>query len=372
MLDSLWADLLDPKDPLLSIRQKGWERFQEIGLPRPKQEAFQYLARKLTFPKLAERKPISATASPGLVFIDGFFEESLSQVPAPLSCLPLEKAMRSYGIFLQNRLAKLLKEETDPFAALNGAFQGSGAFLYLPPKCKAALHLTQIFTSEEMATPRLHLYLGRGATLHLRQVSQGKGGFCNGLIDVVLDEGAQCTLIDEAAGDMQALRATLKRDSQFKAVFLDQKLRHSLKVQLAEENAQADLLGLSRLQKEEEAHVHATVEHIAPHTRSRQHFKSVLNDQSRYSFEGKIHVHPAAQKTEAYQLNNNLLLSNAASANAKPNLEIFADDVKASHGATFGQLDAEALFYLRSRGLSLAQAREWLIQGFCREILDHA
>lgn len=370
MLESLWTGLLDPKDPLMSIRQKCWDRFKEIGLPRPKQEAFQYLTKKLVFPTLAGRKTSMTQPKSGLVFVDGFFEES--KVPAPLVCLPLDGAMRSYGLFLQSRLAKIINEETDPFAALNGAFQGRGAFLYLPPKCKAALHLLQMFTSDELASPRLHIYLGRGSQLHLTQTSQGKSGFCNSALDFVLDEGAQLTFCDHADGHFQAIRSTLKRDSKFKAVLLGNKIRTSIKVQLAEENSETELFGLARLNSDTESHIHATVEHIAPHTRSRQHFKSVLKDKSRFSFEGKIHVRPAAQKTEAYQLNNNLILSDEASSNAKPNLEIFADDVKASHGATVGQLDEEQIFYFRSRGIGLEQAREWLIEGFCKEILDHA
>jgi len=373
MLEPLWADLLDPKDPLIALRQKGWDRFTEIGLPRPKQEAFQYLSKKLVFPKRAERKKGAVKPVEGLVFIDGFFEESpVSLLPPPLVCLPLEKAIRSYGLFLQSRLAKTLNEEIDPFAALNGAFQGGGAFLYLPPKCKAALHLVQRFTSEEMTNPRLHIYLGRGSQLHLTQISEGKSGFCNTVLDFVLDEGAQLLFCDRGEGHFQAIRSTLKRDSKFKAILLGDNTRTSIKVQLAEENSETELLGLACLKGNTESHIHATVEHIAPHTRSRQHFKSVLKGQSRFSFEGKIHVRPAAQKTEAYQLNNNLLLSDEATAHAKPNLEIFADDVKASHGATVGQLDEEQLFYFRSRGVSLEQAKEWLIAGFCKEILDHA
>jgi Fe-S cluster assembly protein SufD len=370
MLDILWADLLDPKDPLMGIRQKHWARFEEIGLPRPKQEAFQYMSKKFVFPKRAERKSAPVRPVADLVFVDGFFEDS--QLPSPLISLPLDQALRSYGLFLQSRLAKTLSDETDPFAALNGAFQGRGAFLYVPPKCKAALHLVQMFTADEMASPRLHIYLGRNAQLQLTQISEGKSGFCNSVLDFVLDEGAHLSFCDHAEGRFQAIRATLKRDSHLKTVLLGKKMRASIKVQLAEENSAVELFGLDRLDGETESHIHSGVEHIAPHTCSRQHFKSVLKDRSRFSFEGKIHVWPAAQKTEAYQLNNNLILSDEASANAKPNLEIFADDVKASHGATVGQLDAEQLFYLRSRGLGLEEAREWLTRGFCKEILDHA
>lgn len=371
MLESYWADLLDPKDPLLSIRKKGWDRFVEIGLPRPKQEAFQYLVKKLTFPQLAERGVCSGQRA-GITFVDGFFEETLSQVPAEIVCLPFDLALRSYALFLQNRLARVFKEEKDPFAALNGAFQGKACFLYLPPKCKAALHLNQIFTKEEMVSPRLHIYLGKGASLELRQKSEGKSGFSNALIDLVLDEGASVNFYDHHVGDFQAIRATLKRDSKLKVVYVGEVFRQSIHIELMEENAEAEVLGLARLTGEQEQHIHANLEHKAPHTRSRQHFKTVLYDKSRFSFEGKIYVHPEAQKTESYQLNNNLILSDEASTNAKPNLEIFADDVKASHGATIGKLDEEHLFYLRSRGLSLEEARKWLVDGFCKEISDHA
>lgn len=373
MLNTYWAERIDPKDPLVNFRKKGWDLFESIGLPRPKQEAFQYLSLKNPiFPKLAERKTHSREPIAGLCFVDGYFEESLSQVAAPMICLPLEQAMRSYGLLLQSRMTKGFKEEIDPFAALNGAFQGRGAFLYIPPKCKAALHLSQIFTDASMASPRIHIYLGRNAQLELTQDSEGNSGFCNSFLDFSLDEGSQLIFKDTHEGHFQAIRATLKRDSKLKTVLLGKQIRNSMKVQLTEENSEVEIFGLSRLDKDTQSHVHVTVEHIAPHTRSRQHFKSVLKDQSRFSFEGKILVRPEAQKTEAYQLNNNLLLSDEAVTNAKPNLEIFADDVKASHGATIGQLDEEQLFYLRSRGLSLAQAREWLIEGFCKEILDHA
>lgn len=372
MLEEDWADLLDPKDSLLNYRKTGWSRFESIGLPKPKQEAFQYLARKWDLPRFAKRKALERKPSHGLVFVDGYFEESLSHIQAPIVCLGLEQAMRSYGLFLQHRLALMLKQEQDPFAALNGAFFGRGAFLYVPPKCKAALHLTHVHLTDEMTTPRLHIFLGRESELRLTQASEGKSGFSNCLVDWVVDSGAKAIWIDRSGGDLQAIRATLKRDSFFKTVLLGNPLRTSIRAELVEENSEAQLLGLSQLDQAQEAHIHARVEHVAPHARSRQHFKSVLKGNSRYSFEGKIYVHAEAQKTEAYQLNNNLILSDEAVANAKPNLEIFADDVKASHGSTTGQLNAEEIFYLRSRGLSLESAREWLIAGFCKEITDHA
>ncbi len=356
----------------MNYRKNGWGRFENIGLPVPKQEAFQYLTKKWVFPKLAERKNLDRSALQGIVFVDGFFEEGLSQVPSPIVCMGLEHAIRTYGLFLQNRLAQSITQEKDPFAALNGAFFGRGAFLYLPPKCKAALHLHQIYKGDEMATPRLYIYLGRNAELRLTQNREGSAGFTNGLIDFVLDSGSECCLIDQSGGDFQSIRIIQKRDSRMKTVLLGAHLRSSVRIELLEENSEAILLGLARLDGSHERHIHAHVEHRAPNARSRQHVKSVLKGQSRFSFEGKIYVHAEAFKTEAYQLNNNLILSDEANANAKPNLEIFADDVKASHGATIGRLNEEELFYLRSRGLKQEDAQEFLIEGFCKEITDHA
>ena len=144
--------------------------------------------------------------------------------------------------------------------------------------------------------------------------------------------------------------------------------RSSLRIELLEENSEALLQGLWRLKEKKECHTHTLVQHLAPHTRSRQHYKGVLQEEAKSSFTGKIYVHPEAQKTEAYQLNNNLLLSPQSKAYSKPNLEIFADDVKASHGATIAQLNAEDLFYLQSRGLTKKEAQEFLIEGFCKEL----
>ncbi len=392
LLEGYWQEMQDPKDLLLNLRKKSWDHFLELGWPRPKQEAFQYLPlQKLHFPKLAKQKRVQSIqehllpeCQGHLVFVDGFFDESLSQVPNTLICLSLDTAMRSYGLFIQNRIARTLKEEKDPFATLNRAMQGRGAFLYAPPKYVGSkpIQILQISTSEEMSMPRLEIVVGKGAKLELLQTAfvQGKSSVCNSAADAVLDEGAELSFCDaqelpKTAIQFQSFRATLKRDSRLSMRAFTNgaaMVRHSLKVQLAEENAEALLQGLSRLDGENQAHIHAIVEHLAPHTRSRQHFKSVLKGRSRFSFEGKILVRPIAQKTEAYQLNNNLILSDEASANAKPNLEIFADDVKASHGATIGQLDLEQLFYMRSRGLELEEAKQLLVYGFCKELIEQA
>jgi Fe-S cluster assembly protein SufD len=392
LLETYWEQQQDPKDLLHNLRKKSWDHFLELGWPHKSREAFQYLSlQKIVFPKLSNSKTLENVSeyllpncAGHLVFVDGFFDMALSSIPPSFICLPLSVAMRSYGLFIQNRAMKTLKEEKDPLAVLNGALQGSAAFLYIPPKTRVAepIQILQVSTCEEMASPRLEIFVGKEASLELIQTAacQKKTAYSNSVIDAVLDEGSDLSLCDaqvlpRGAIHFQALRASLKKDSRLKTRFFTTGAaiyRHSLKVQLMEENAEVLLQGLCTLDGDAEAHIHATIDHQAPHTRSRQHLKCVLKEKSRSSFEGKIVVQPIAQKTEAYQLNNNLILSDEASGYAKPNLEVFADDVKASHGATTGQLDSEQLFYLCSRGLDFEEAKKWLVRGFCKELIDQA
>lgn len=394
LLESYWQERIDPKDPVIAWRKKAWQHFLDKGgLPQQKQEAFQYVPlQKLNFPKPAcQKEPLSSAwesvllpecKESYLLFVDGFFIPSLSRIPEKLICQPLEKAFRSYGSFLQARLTKSLKEEKDPFALLNAALQGSGAFLYVPPKTLDLpfLQIVQVFTRSVMSHPRLEISIGRGSQCRIIQTAfaQEDHFLSNQGVEATLEEGAQLFFYDqqslpETALSFQSFRSLCKKDSRLQTLSFTkgaQIARNSLRVQLLEENAEAFIGGLWNLERERQSHVHALIEHLAPHTRSRQHFKGVLKDKTVSSFEGKIFVKPIAQKTEAYQLNNNLILSEQATANAKPNLEIFADDVKASHGATVSQLDAEQLFYLRSRGLSQEEAHQWLLKGFYQEMID--
>lgn len=200
----------------------------------------------------------------------------------------------------------------------------------------------------------------------------------NSLIDCALEESAHlsCTLLfqqHEKAHDFFSLRATLKSRSVLKSLSVTNgsaTSRHDYILHLVGEQAEAALYGAWGLAENRQHHVNVLMEHHEPSCRSLQKFKGALADASQSSFEGKIHVHQKAQKTEAYQMNNNLILGERSSANSKPNLEIFADDVKASHGSTTGQLDEEHLFYLTARGLSKNLAKTLLVRGFSEEILN--
>lgn len=377
---------LQKKDGLELLRKQAWEAFMQRGLPQKNEEAFQYLSlRNLVADSFTpqESSPVLPYKKNGIVFVNGKFCKELSHFPKELVVLSLQEALVTYGHFLKERLSKNLNEEKDPFALLAFSFL-QGIFLYVPPKCKlkAPLHCHHLVTGEKpFAASTLSLFVGRDAEVELMTTFQREqeGSFWqNVLVDVAIEEGARLTyssMQEEAASGSRfnLMRATMKRGSYLKTVAVTKGSaldRDDYRISLLGEGAEAHLQGLALLEGVRTAHTHVRVEHHAPHTTSRQLFKNAMKDSSQASFNGKIWVKRDAQKTEAYQLNNNLLLGEHAQANSKPNLEIFADDVKASHGATVAQLDEALLFYLKTRGISQEEAKALLMDAFCKEILD--
>ncbi len=390
-------------DALQKIRAKAWDHFLELGLPSRKAEVFRYIRlrqlfeRRYTLSRVTDVSPeaIEPYIFPECreavaVFVNGHFRPQLSRLgalPKRVVFTSLIDATKTYGAFINNQWAKSLKDETDPFAALNAALHRDGAFLYLPPKTVVEtpiqlLHVIDAQSEPMLLMPRLHVFAGTQSQIALvsnQAVLSGNGYCVNRAVDMSLEDDAHVhyTHVDfeepDDAWHFEALRAYLKRNSTLKTVQATDgglTVRHDYRVALTGENAEALLNSVWMLSGKKEAHHHVLMDHQAPHCRSMQLFKGVLNDVSHSSFEGKILVRQPAQKTEAFQLNNNLLLSDRATANSKPNLEIFADDVKASHGATIGQLDAEQLIYMKTRGFSSAEAKNLLVHAFCKEVID--
>lgn len=385
------------------LKAKFWDHFLELGLPSKRSEVYAYVKLRKLFglPLDAKRivpsdelkeiagNLITRDAGLKLVFCNGYYYPELSTPFASpkVTVIPLERAALEFAAFFNNHLVKSLKSETDPFAALNGALYQGGLFLYIPPNVMLKepieiIHLIDVTGDSKIMNPRIQVFGGANSEFEISIINRTVSGetfFSNQLIDFVLGDGARAKLYQITMGAsptswiFDAVRATLKRDSYFRSVSVTDgagTVRSDYAVQLTGENGEASLNGLWMLKGAKEAHTNVNIEHIAPHTRSQQLFKGVLNDQSASSFEGKIFVRQAAQKTDAFQLNNNLLLNDKARASAKPNLEIFADDVKASHGATFGQLNAEHLFYLFARGFSKEAAKNLLVEGYCQEVVD--
>ncbi len=276
-----FTKLIETPDRLHLWRKKAWDRLEEqtVSLDAP-------------LPPIAlcpggDHVPEENT----FVFVDGFFQGA--KLPSPIVCMKMDAALLVYGAFLQNRWNRSLAEEKDPFALMNGALQGRGAFLYVPPNARleAPLRMIHRFTAKTMAFPRLQIFLGKGSSLKIIEKTEGDifSLLCNTHIDVSLDSGSSLTFLNESRASPQAryfssLRASLKRDSCLQSLVLSDGAlfsRHSVRVQLLEENSEALLRGLWRLSGERQSHTNVLVEHIAPHCRSRQHFKGVLGDRSR-------------------------------------------------------------------------------------------
>lgn len=402
LLERLYGEF-EPADALQKLRAKAWDRFLELGLPTRSNDVYRYVRlRNLFAQKFESSCPTAITAhavtphvlpecrQSVLVFVNGHFSLSLSRtegISKRVSISSLVEAMRTYGGFLNSQWVKATKEELDPFAALNTALHRDGLFLYVPPKTVVEapiqiLNLVDAQNANMLILPRVQVFAGSQSQLALvstNAVLTGQNYAINFLADIAIEEDAHVKYTQVSCGEsdeiwhFDALRATLKRNSTFKTVSVTDgagTVRYDYRVTLIGENAEAHLNGVCMLKGKKESHVHVLVDHQAPLCRSLQLFKTALNDFSKAAFEGKIMVRQAAQKTEAFQLNNNLLLSDRANAHSKPNLEIFADDVKASHGSTVGQLDKEQIFYMKTRGFSEAEAKNLLVYSFCQEVID--
>ena len=383
---------------LSKLRLKGWERFNAIGLPTRQIEAYQYVPLSQLFSKKfagGTRQPtvkgLEAHVLPEcrkslIVLVNGQYDPTLScieNLPKNAVCLPIHEALRSFGLLMQNQIIQTLQVEKDPFAALNSAFMDQALFLYLPPHTvlETPIQIVHLIHGEkQLIQPRVECFFGSLVEAHIISTHvrlDGQGNFNNSYIHFMLEQGAKVKYERAHKGmhewHFDTMRAHLKRDASLKTVIVQQGdicFRDDYRVSLLEPNAEATLSGISMLSEKWQSHTHVLMEHMAPECSSNQLFKAALAGFSQASFEGKIYVHKEALKTAAFQLNNFLLLSDHARSNSKPNLEIFADDVKASHGATVGQLNDEELFYLQTRGLALADAKNVLIRGFCHEVIS--
>ncbi|WP_226996190.1 Fe-S cluster assembly protein SufD [Candidatus Protochlamydia sp. W-9] len=396
-------DAINQGDPLQKARQKAWSQFLERGLPTKQSEAYRYIklrhlfSQNYEFPKEESitKDQIASLVYPEcqhsfLVFINGQFCSEFSEtknLPSQVIISTLQEANQTFGTFFNNYWSKSLKEENDSFALINSALHHQGAFIYIPPKTIVEipiqiLHLVQAQGQLLMLMPRINVCVGAQAevkfvsSIHQKSMN---GYFINQVTDFLVEDQAYVhytQILNEEhvqAWHFEAVRAHLKKQSTFKTVCITEggmTVRNDYHISLSGENAEVLLNGISMLEDKREVHTHIFIDHQAPNCRSYQLFKAVLNDFSRSSFEGKIMVRQKAQKTEAFQLNNNLLLSDHAHADSKPNLEIFADDVKASHGATVGQLDAEQLFYMKTRGFPEMAAKNLLIYGFAEQVIE--
>ncbi len=385
------------------IRDQAWKRFSDLGLPQKNLPGYQYFPLSQFYQEAyalpclpgISNDQYSSLIYPEcrnshLIFVNGQYVPELSNteaLPQEVVIMRLKDALNKHANFLQMRLSRSLKEEVDPFVYLNIAMVKMGLFLYIPHGIyvNTPIQCLDLICNDKSALfhPRIHFFMGKGAQAQFTYdhiCLKDSDYFSNGVVDVALEEGAkleQFSILNPCAQGycLTSVRATLKRDSTFNSLTCgsaSRSLKQDFRVYLSGENASCDLKGISLLTGNLQSHVNVHAEHVAPHCHSNQLFKNIVNDNGKASFEGKIYVHSKAQKTKAYQLNNNLLLGDRATSNSKLNLEIFADDVKASHGATVTQLNSEHLHYFRSRGVDPEAARKLLLRGFILDIIDEA
>jgi Fe-S cluster assembly protein SufD len=268
-------------------------------------------------------------------------------------------------------------------AALNTAWIEDGLVLIVPRGVALDGNIEVIFAAEgdaPVAYPRLLVDLGDTAEVVLieRHLGGAAGGFANQVAEIALGNGASFrhyVLHAEPLASMavETVAAIVARDASYRSFALNAGgglVRREVEVRLTQPGASAHVDGAYLVDGERHSDTTILIDHQAPHCSSRQTQKGIIDDDGRAVFQGKILVRPDAQKTDGYQLSQTLLLSPRAEIDVKPELEIHADDVKCSHGATVGRLDADALFFLRARGIPEGEARALLIQGFIGGALD--
>jgi Fe-S cluster assembly protein SufD len=325
-------------------------------------------------------------ASCRLTFVDGHFAPALSNPSAAsgVTVQPLSTALMGQVPALQEHLGRYVTAGSDPFPMVNTAWLHDGALVHAGrgAATSAPVHLLFVSTRADAASyPRVLVIAERGSdcTLIEDYVALHEGAcLVNAVAEVAVGEAARVRHVrlqrDSLAGfHIATCGVRLERDADYSSssITLGARLsRYNLNATLAGEGAQCRLDGLALIGGNQLADTHSLLDHTRPHGRSRQLHKCIAGDAAHAVFNGKIFVRPRAQLTDAAQQSRNLLLSERARIDTKPQLEIFADDVKCAHGATVGQLDADQIFYLRSRGLSDAAARDLLTFAFAAEVVE--
>jgi Fe-S cluster assembly protein SufD len=358
-----------------TLRQTAIERFAALGFPTLDDEEWQFTP--LT-PLTRQPFELAPAAAPRIV--------SAAPLPTGVIACSVADAIAKHSELIQPHLGKYADYEEHAFPALNTAFLQDGVFLYIPQNGVVESPITLEFIAPEDRRPlvshRRTLVVAEPnsqASIVVRY--RGRAGavyFTNAVSEFVLGEGAiiECPILQQesdAASHVHTLQVNQAQDSRFTthSITLGGRLvRNDVNVTLGAEGCECTLNGLYMANGEQVVDNHTLIEHAKPHCASHELYKGILDGKARGVFRGKIHVYPDAQKTDAKQTNQTLLLSEDATINTKPQLEIYADDVKCTHGATVGQLDAEAMFYLRSRGLAKSEARALLTYAFANDIIS--
>ncbi len=384
-----------------SNREEAFRDFQKLGLPGNKSEEYRYtpitraLEKNFNFEQQSFAKStitsveeflIPQLESNIIVFINGIYSKEFSRIISPDTEIKISDLQSS----LENKEAlpyfdKYPKTSTDPFVALNSALWQNGIFIQVPAQTKVVkpvliLHVNDAKSSSLVSHTRLLLVLGESSefTLIEKSISIGENPIFHTFSEeIIIKENASFDYvkIQNDEGKLHQVANTLINQSSVSklntfTLTLDGALiRNNFNIVIDGENCESHFYGLYLLKGNTVADNHTVVDHLKPNSFSNELYKGVMDNNAKGVFNGKIFVRPHAQKTNAFQSNRNILLTDTATINTKPQLEIWADDVKCSHGCTTGQLDEEAVFYLRSRGIPLDEAKAMLLYAFAFETL---
>ncbi len=394
------AEGVRESDWLKAHRREGIERFKAYGFPHRRVEAWKFtdlrpkmkeqfnLVRGQETPQHVVVTPFDETPSYRLFINDGVFESALSSVPKQngVEIVTLRQSGQDLPAWVKDQLVSTASLSSGPMLELGTALMRDGLFIYIAEGTVLDRPLHVIFqTTSETAQyhTRLSIVLEKGveATLLESHVSaNGQASFHNQATQIQLGEGAILRHISVEATHKEnlhvtSLNARLAQSASYtamSAVSGGALVRTEAKIMLEGAGARTNLSGVYMLVETQHCDHTIVIDHAAPNCTSRQVYQGVLTESARGVFQGKVVVAKGAGGTDAHQLSRALLLSDKAEADAKPELEIYADDVKCSHGATIGELDREALFYLRARGIPLGQAKSLLIEAFLDDVVEGA
>jgi Fe-S cluster assembly protein SufD len=372
-----------------TTRQEGW-RFTDVKAIARADFALAPAVDASTIASSVRQYVVGGGNQHVAVFVNGYFAPSLSSVdrlPAGVRLGSLREALDDNVELVKPHLAQLAETGGHPFATLNTAFLHDGALVYVPERTvvEQPMHLlflsAPVSGSTAVSHPRALVVVEPGAQASVIEsyaATDSHQYWTNAVTEVVVGQNAKLDTYriqreSTAAYHTATTRSVQARDSVFSLIaftFGSQLSRHDIHAVLDGEGSECTIDGLSMLRERQHSDYHTVLEHAQPHCNSWEYFNGVFDGRSRGVFNGRIIVRPGAQKTDSKQTNNNLLLSQHARADSQPQLEIYADDVRCTHGATLGPMDDDHLFYLQSRGLSRAEARALLTYGFGSEILN--
>ena len=388
-----------------SFRRAAFEKFRELGIPSKKNEAYRYTNLNLFFdhdysgyflPVASDFEKAEAFKcdvedldTHGLVLLNGFYPTlrgKLHQLASGVWTGSLNEAALKFPDLIEKHYGKYAKSDSDGLVHLNTAMASDGVFVYVPENVKLSKPVQVVnLVQADVDTFNQHrnlIIVEKGAEFSIivcDHTLSPKKFLTNAVTEVYVGENAHFDILRVQNEHNAACKMTHTFIHQEKNSVTSSNnmtlhgglIRNSTYHYLGGERAEAYSYGLALSDKWQHIDNYVNVDHASPNCTSNQLFKGVLDEMSTGAFNGRILVRPDAQGTQAYQKNNNILLTDDARMDTKPQLEIYADDVKCSHGATVGQLDENAMFYLQSRGISKREARLMLMFGFAHEVIQN-